>query len=698
MLIVLFFRISGLCNMSLSKNTSIIADSETEGLESEGEIQHRAAQNEKNKRKKKYRHKYQSSWEKDERFKRWVKPSRLGELFFFCDICSKDYTCGTSELLKHQKSKKHIEKAAVVKTRQTLLQMKSLTTKSTETKVKTNEIKIASYVAEHNLPINNVDHLVGLIKSLHLDEDVIKKMSCNRTKCTAIITNVTGAYGQEEVINIIKEEKFSLIIDESTDRSSVKHLALVVRYMFKNRICDSFLTLIPVAEANAQNMYNLIVDFFHSHNIPYKNNLIAFAADGASTMMGKNHSVSVLLKNDVPHMFILKCICHSVALCASQACKKLPDRLEVLVKNLYSHMNHSFKRLNEFKDFQLFTETKIHKLLYAFDVRWLSLQLAVDRVLEQWNALLLYFRSQHLEKKDRTVEALHAELENKTNKIYLTFLSFVLPIFNKLNKEFQSESPKITNVYNHVCHTLKTILDFYIEPTYLSNNPLSSIQFRNPAKFCKIEDVYFGPKVIILLDDPTLSQAEKNDIRVNCLNFYIEAAYQFYLRFPLKDMDALKDLCYIDPTFICEKKPSSIVPVVQHFPHLVSDLNLLDLQYRMLRNDEILINYPKEDVFKFYVHLKNAKNEDGSLKYDMLIKFAFCLMILPHSSACVERLFSQINLNKTKIRNRLSTEVLCGILHTKHFIGDQNCFDVKIESELIKKVNLKMYDKDNLPK
>lgn len=51
--------------------------------------------------------------------------------------------------------------------------------------------------------------------------------------------------------------------------------------------------------------------------------------------------------------------------------------------------------------------------------------------------------------------------------------------------------------------------------------------------------------------------------------------------------------------------------------------------------------------------------------FPLLAEFAQNLLTLPHSSANVERLFSAINLMKTNIRNRLSTETLTGLLFTK---------------------------------
>jgi hypothetical protein len=57
----------------------------------------------------------------------------------------------------------------------------------------------------------------------------------------------------------------------------------------------------------------------------------------------------------------------------------------------------------------------------------LSLSSVVDRILEQYFALKLYFRSQYLDKRDKTVESIHKKLDNPVYQIYLQFLSFILP-------------------------------------------------------------------------------------------------------------------------------------------------------------------------------------------------------------------------------------------------------------------------------
>lgn len=78
------------------------------------------------------------------------------------------------------------------------------------------------------------------------------------------------------------------------------------------------------------------------------------------------------------------------------------------------------------------------------------------------------------------------------------------------------------------------------------------------------------------------------------------------------------------------------------------------------------------------------KRGNGEMAYPCLRHFVFSLFCLPHSSATVERTFSAVNLNKTKIRNRLSTSTLEALLRSKEYLKSKkcSCHDIKITPEL----------------
>ncbi|CAH1395672.1 unnamed protein product [Nezara viridula] len=119
--------------------------------------------------------------------------------------------------------------------------------------------------------------------------------------------------------------------------------------------------------------------------------MIGFGSDGASVMVGRHNSVSSRLKEACPGIVTINCICHSLHICANEACKCLPRHVEDLARNIYTFINDSSKRISQFQQFQNFVGVKIHKMLHPSQTRWLSLQEVVDRIVEQWDALKLFF-------------------------------------------------------------------------------------------------------------------------------------------------------------------------------------------------------------------------------------------------------------------------------------------------------------------
>lgn len=77
--------------------------------------------------------------------------------------------------------------------------------------------------------------------------------------------------------------------------------------------------------ATAVRIYDEVLSSLRKEGIPLEN-VIGFAYDGCNTMMGQWNSVSSRFKEDFPGVMIQKCICHLLALCASEACKVLPRR------------------------------------------------------------------------------------------------------------------------------------------------------------------------------------------------------------------------------------------------------------------------------------------------------------------------------------------------------------------------------------
>ena len=187
----------------------------------------------------------------------------------------------------------------------------------------------------------------------------------------------------------------SLIIDESTDVSQDKMLAVCVRYFSKksNSIVTTFLKMIPLgesatSEAIGKATCKVIKDF---HLAIEK--LIGIEVDGCSTMVGAHHSLATYFRDLVPHIVIFKCVCHSLQLAASKASDTMPAHLDFMVRESYNWFSHSPKRLLQYRELRkCITDEVPLKLRQLSATRWMSRYECIRRIIDQWDALKLCFQ------------------------------------------------------------------------------------------------------------------------------------------------------------------------------------------------------------------------------------------------------------------------------------------------------------------
>ena len=86
---------------------------------------------------------------------------------------------------------------------------------------------------------------------------------------------------------------------------------------------------------------------------------------------------------------------------------------------------------------------------------------------------------------------------------------------------------------------------------------------------------------------------------------------------------------------------------------------------------------------------KIYKNE--KIKCKNLANFVLGVLSLPHSNADCERIFSEVNIMKTKKRNQLITETINGTLMTRQYLRNEgNCTKFKqVADEMIKMMKSK---------
>ncbi|XP_044005584.1 uncharacterized protein LOC122850514 [Aphidius gifuensis] len=247
--------------------------------------------------------KYPRGYNCEENIKDWITSSDKGVYYFYSKVCKvhNRTTGGKADVIKHGNGLEHLKKMKQTKGQQTMTSSFNNST-SISTKIEKAEIKIAAFIVQENLSIQVADSFVEIWKDIFSDSEVAQKITCNRTKCTAIIKNVLGQCGLEETVKLLQIHKFSLLVDEATDGAGIKQLAMIVRFVTGSTVTDCFLALKSTPSARSEDLYKIIVKVFNEYDIPWKKNMIGFSADGAANMS----LLAVLLKKDIPDLFFFK--------------------------------------------------------------------------------------------------------------------------------------------------------------------------------------------------------------------------------------------------------------------------------------------------------------------------------------------------------------------------------------------------------
>lgn len=235
------------------------------------------------------RHKqvYRTEWEAKYTWLKAEKNSGKAK----CIICKETFVSDLTVIKNHEKSKKHLKNSACVKDQPKIKTfVKSASDIQLENKISEAEIKLAAFLAEHNISFLTSDHLTELLKNIFPDSKIAQKMQLKRTKSACITSNVIARAHKEHLSEILKISKFSLLIDEATDISSCKTLCVAVRYFSNSdeKIVSKLWSLRqlsieetenPEHGATAERLYKSVLESFQEFGVPFSN-IIGFGSDG----------------------------------------------------------------------------------------------------------------------------------------------------------------------------------------------------------------------------------------------------------------------------------------------------------------------------------------------------------------------------------------------------------------------------------
>ena len=303
-----------------------------------------------------------------------------------------------------------------------------------------------------------------------------------------------------------------------------------------------------------------------------------------------------------------------------------------------------------------------------------------------WPALFAYF-NRELDKSDKDhVKRVESAMGKVETKLYCHFVAFALKPLNCFNAAFQTSASKIGTLQQDVCNLLRGFLSNFIQPELLSampNDRIHIFDYENVANQLSNYEIGIGTATRLHLienaDELEGTQREENFFQ-SVRGFYVECVRKIVSKFPFTDR-IVSDLGMLNPQNCYSVTSASVTRLLNRFYKQCSTDVLDELlkewhEYQSLLDNQLPKYRSLEDFWASMGQLPLPGGESGVKRFGNLSNLCKLLLVLPHSTADPERLFSIISKVDTSQRSSLLPSTVCDILSVKLNV-DQDCYQSK---------------------
>ena len=199
----------------------------------------------------------------------------------YCKFCLKYVYYEKSELTKHALTKQHIKASSEIEKKSGSIE-KLLTVGSHSKEI---EQRICIFLAEHNLPLRLADSLTPLFRKLLPKDQALAGVTLGKQKASNILRHNFSLVLQNQLVELLKTTFFSVIIDETTDRTIDKQLAIMVVFPSEKdlKLHVEVLDMVMSSDGLAEGLTNRIKQVIEENSIPWQI-IFGFCADTTNVM------------------------------------------------------------------------------------------------------------------------------------------------------------------------------------------------------------------------------------------------------------------------------------------------------------------------------------------------------------------------------------------------------------------------------
>ncbi|KAK1880620.1 N-(5'-phosphoribosyl)anthranilate isomerase [Dissostichus eleginoides] len=263
-----------------------------------------------------------------------------------------------------------------------------------------------------------------------------------------------------------------------------------------------------------------------------------------------------------------------------------------------------------------------------------------------------YFKS--LNEKQPRFRRLVDAISNPLTEVYLLFYQATLPVFTILNLLLQRERSSIFQLHGEMTKFIKKLCARFMKPATLNR----------------------------LLEAGDITPQEVQLFQQAALAFLVRAVEYGINKLPLKEA-LLRHTRFVDVQQRTECGVEDALYFIDRFQELLPFHGLEEQDKvceEFLECQLMDIPMPQDpttfNVEEFWGSMSSIKCKvTGLCQFGRLTKIAQLVLVLPHSNADAERVFSMVGLNKTKTRNSLALDGTLSSIMTVKMAGlEPNCF------------------------
>ncbi|CAF4853067.1 unnamed protein product [Rotaria sp. Silwood1] len=384
---------------------------------------------------------FRTDWLSINAYSSWLQEIKHEPTKARCKACLKTFSVhsdGKSAVEKHMISNSHKKSMKLFENNCSLVQF--ITPEHELDKIAAVECVLVFHGVKHGHSYKSQACTVDLIRNVFESSLLAKSISCGRTKARSITCNILGSYFTKRVIDDLLNSRFYSLSIDASNKGNCKMFPFTVQYFSEIGVSRGLIEFISDPNEAAVDIFKNICKIIDDYKLKFEN-LTSYGADNANVNFGEYHSVFKLLKDKVSHL------------------------LKVILSK------------------------------FVPKIRWLSLLRSIQRLLETFEPVKLFFLTQ--ETPSNVLRLLKFFFDNDEGLCILHFLQNVLSDIQQAELQLQRSYTTAVVLYFIITSLINKLRQklsdkYYGNNTRLVSNDITKIDPIRSEEIMKAFDVFIN--------------------------------------------------------------------------------------------------------------------------------------------------------------------------------------------------------------